>query len=51
MKRGELPEKDLRAMIIKMIKEFRRKTNAQNEKLKVFNRVRKYKEQPIRDEE
>ena len=31
-------------MIIKMLKELRRRVNEQNEKVEVFNRVRKYEE-------
>ena len=37
MEIGNLPEKELRVMIIKMIKEFGRRMNAQREKLEVFN--------------
>ena len=37
-------------MIIKMIKEFRKRTDTKKGKLKVFNTVRKYKE-PNREEE
>jgi len=37
-------------MVIKMVKGLRRRMDAQNEKLEVFNRVRKYKEKPNRDE-
>ena len=36
---------------IKMIKELGRRMDAQNKKLEVFNRVRKYKEQLNRNEE
>ena len=43
---GNLPEKEFRVVIVKMIKEFRRRMNAQSKKLGVFNRVRNYKEQP-----
>ena len=35
---GNLPEKEFRAMIIKMIKEFRRRMYAQSEKLEIFNK-------------
>ena len=35
---GNLPEKEFRVMIIKMIKEFGRKMDAQSEKLEVFNK-------------
>ena len=33
-----VPEKEFRVMIIKMIKEFRRRMDAQNKKLEVFNK-------------
>ena len=35
---GNLPEKEFRAMIIKMIKYFGRKMDAESEKLEVFNK-------------
>ena len=35
-------------MIIKMIKELKRRMDEQSEKLDVFNRVRKHKEEPNR---
>ena len=35
---GNLPEKEFRVMIIKMIKELRRRMDAQSEKLEVFNK-------------
>lgn len=38
-------------IIIKMTKEPGRRMGAQNRKLEAFNRVRRYKEQPDRDEE
>ena len=38
-------------IIIQMIKELGRRMDAQNKKLEVFKRVRKYKEQPNRGEE
>ena len=37
VKIGYLPEKEFRVMIAKMIKELRRKMDAQSEKLEVFN--------------
>ena len=44
---GKLPENEFRVMIKKMIQEFGKDTDAQNEKLQVFKqRVKKYKEQP-----
>ena len=38
MEIGNLPTKELRVMIIKMIKELRRRMDAQSEKLEVFNK-------------
>ena len=38
-------------MIIKIIQELEKRMDAQSKKLQVFNRVRKYKEQPNRVEE
>ena len=44
---GNLPEKEFRVMIVKMIQELGKRMDAQSEKLQEdFNRVRKYKEQP-----
>ena len=40
---GNLPKKEFRVMIVKMIKELRRRMDAQSKKL-LFNRGRKYKE-------
>ena len=49
---GNLPEKEFRVMIIKVMKELRRRMDAQNEKLEVFNKeLENIKEQPNRDEE
>ena len=49
---GNLPEKEFRVMIVKMIQELGKRMDAQSEKLQEdFNRVRKYKEQPNRAEE
>ena len=46
VKIGNLPQKEFRIMIIKMIKELRRRMDAQSEKSEVFDKelVRKYKE-------
>ena len=38
-------------MIVKMLKELNRRLDEQSERLEVFNRVRKYKEEPNRNEE
>ena len=47
MEIGNLPEKEFRVMIIKMIHELGRRMDSQSEKLReIFNRVRNYKEQP-----
>ena len=35
---GNLPEKEFRVMIVKMIKELGRRMDAQSEKLEVFNK-------------
>ena len=35
---GNLPKKELRVMIIKMIRELKRKMDADSEKLEVFNK-------------
>ena len=35
---GNLPEKEFRAMIVKMIKELERRVDAQNKKLEVFKK-------------
>ena len=35
---GNLPEKEFRVMILKMIKELGRRMDAQSEKLEVFNK-------------
>ena len=43
---GDLPEKEFRVKIIKMIQELRRRMDAPSKKLEVFKRVRKYKEKP-----
>ena len=52
VERDNEPEKELRVVIIIMMKELRRRMDAQSKKLKKFlTRVRKYKEQPERDEE
>ena len=49
---GNLPEKEFRVMIIKVMKELGRRMDAQNEKLEVFNKeLENIKEQPNRDEE
>ena len=39
MEIGNLPETEFRVMIIKMIKELKRRMDAQSEKLEVFKRV------------
>ena len=39
---GNLPEKEFRVVIIKMIKELGRKMDAQSEKLEVFNKELEY---------
>ena len=36
---GNLPEKEFRVMIVKMIKELKRRMDAQTEKLEVFKKV------------
>ena len=41
VERDTQPKKGFRVMIVKMIKELRRKMGAPKEKLEVFNRVRK----------
>ena len=47
MEIGNLPEKEFRVMIVKMIHELGRRMDSQSEKLReIFNRVRNYKEQP-----
>ena len=46
-----LLNKGFRVMMVQMIKEPGRRMEAQREKLEVFNRVRKYTEQPNRYEE
>ena len=51
MDRGNLPEKEFRVMILRKIKELRKRMGAQSKKLEVFKGVRKHKEQPKRDEE
>ena len=38
MERGNLPEKEFRVMIVKMIKELGMRMKAQREKLEVFNK-------------
>ena len=43
---GNIPEKDFRVMIIKMIQELGRRMDAQSKKSEVFKRVRKYKQKP-----
>ena len=48
---GTLPEKQFRIMIVKMIQDLRKRMEAKSEKLEVFNKVRKYKEQSNGDEE
>ena len=48
---GNLPKKEFRMVITMVNKKFRRRMDAQNKKLEVFKRVRKYKEQPNRGEE
>ena len=47
---GNLPQKQFRKTVIKMVKRLRRRMDAQNEKPEVFNGVRKYKEKPNGDE-
>ena len=42
MEIGNLPKKEFTVMIIKMIKELRRRMNAKSEKLEVFLIKRKY---------
>ena len=42
---GNLPNKQFNEMIIKMFEEMGRRWDEQTEKLEVFNRVRKYKEE------
>ena len=49
---GNLPNKEFRVMIIKMIQELGKRMDTQSKNLQeVFNRVRKYKEQANRVEE
>ena len=43
---SNLPDKVFKVMIIKMFKELWKRLNEQSEKLEIFNRVRKYKEEP-----
>ena len=43
---GKLPEKELRVIIIKIMKQLRRRMGAQTEVRSFQQRVRKYKEQP-----
>ena len=38
MEIGDLPEKEFRVTVVKMIKELKRRTDAQSEKLKVLNK-------------
>ena len=38
MEIGDLPEKEFRVIVVKMIKELKRRTDAQSEKLKVLNK-------------
>ena len=44
MEIDNLVDKEFIVMILKIIKELRRRMNAQSKKLECFNRVRKYKE-------
>ena len=46
MEIGNLPEKEFTIMIVKMIQDLGKRMEAKIKKLEVFNRVRKYKEQP-----
>ena len=48
---GNLPEKDFRIMIVKMIQDLRKRMEAKIEKMQeMFNRHRRIKEQTNRDE-
>ena len=49
---GNLPEKDFRIMIVKMIQDLRKRMEAKIEKMQeMFNRHRRIKEQTNRDEQ
>ena len=48
---GNLHKKEFRVVIIKTIKEFRRRMDPQSQKLVSNKESKKYKEQPNRDEE
>ena len=50
MERANLPKKEFKVVIVKIHKELGRRMDEQSEKLEVFIRVRKYKEQQNRDE-
>ena len=47
---GSLSNRGFKVMIVRTFKEFGRRLDEQSEKLEIFNRVRKYKEDPNRDE-
>ena len=48
-KGSSLPKKEFRVMTVKIVEDLRERIDAQSEKLQeVFNRVRKYKDQPDR---
>ena len=49
---GNLPKKEFKVMIVKMIKELGRRTDALSRQLEFFNKeLKKYKEQLNREEE
>ena len=50
VERANLPKKEFKVVIVKIHKELGRRMDEQSEKLEVFIRVRKYKEQQNRDE-
>ena len=48
MEMDNLPEKEFRVMIVKMIQDLGKRMEAQSEKMQeIFNRARRYKEQAI----